>query len=368
MPSQIDRVSAKEILEGIFNPGDFCWIDEKGFPLTASLLATGTDELDNYLCAREGYAKSGSGYQWTDTGLGLLGHMWTKTKKLRSHAERRDQVQNIWDKHMHGRNQQKHLKLDIPPTCPLCEIAVDSKAHYALRCTHPYFSCAREGFERQILERIWKLPPGVGKTTIQALWQWVFYPEENSCSEKEEMARMGLILGRPLKESLKIGDDTQRIGKKERPGLLECLMDLWLTTGTYLHQLWKLCGSIIAAPREVQRTMRTHAAFPLDVQGLIRPYYLRSQHRSQAHWLSSLAKFCKYHRYLAPIVDPEEVEMVAPTVKQTTPSRWDPEWTRWLTRHSAFGKPPRHPKAPTVKKRRNRKSRKKKTNGQDASL
>ena len=106
MPSHIHRVSAKEILEGIFNPGDFCWIDEKGFPLTASLLATGTDELDNYLCAREGYAKSGSGYQWTDTGLGLLGHMWTKTKKLRSHAERRDQVQNIWDKHMHGRNQK----------------------------------------------------------------------------------------------------------------------------------------------------------------------------------------------------------------------------------------------------------------------
>ena len=256
---------------------------------------------------------------------------------------------------MHGRNQQKHLKLAIPPSYPLCEIAVDSQAHYALRCAHSYFSCAREGFERQILERIRQLPPGVGKTTIQALWQWVLYPEDNSCSKKEEMVRMCFIVGRPLKEYLKKGDDTQRIGKKERPGLLEHLMDLWLTTETYLHQLCKLRGSIIAAPREVQRTMRTHVASPLDVQGLIRhPYYSRSQHRSQAHWFSSLAKFCKHHRHLVPMEDPEEVEMVAPTVKETTSSRWDPEWTRWLTRHSAFGIPrPKHPKAPTVKKRRN---------------
>ena len=365
IPSQIHRVSAKEILEGIFSPGDFCWIDENGFPLTASLLATGKDDIGNYLSAREGYAKSGSGYPWKDTEVGLLGHLWEKTRKLRTHAERKEQVQNIWDKHMHGRNKQKHLKLATPPACPLCEIAVDSQAHYALRCSHPYFSCAREGFERQILERIQQLPTGVGKTTIWNLWQWVFYPEANSCSEKEEMARMGLIVGRPLKESLKRGEGDQRIGKKDRPALLECLMDLWITAETYLHQLWKLRGSVIAAPGEVQRTMRTHAASPLDVQGLIRnPYYSKSQQRKQAHWMSSLAKFCQHHRHLAPIEEQKETE--EPVAQETSTSKWDPEWTRWLTRHSAFGKPPKKPKAPKVKKRRRTNSRRQqKTSSQD---
>ena len=81
---------------------------------------------------------------------------------------------------MHGRNQQKHLKLATLPICPICEIAVDSQAHYALRYAHPYFLRAREGFERRILERIRQPPPGVGKTTIWNLLQWVFYPKENS--------------------------------------------------------------------------------------------------------------------------------------------------------------------------------------------
>ena len=333
-------MSAKEVLEGIFSPGDYCWIDEHDFPLTASLMSQDTDDLADYLQAREKSAQSGSQYKWTGSELGLLGHMWKKTRKISSHAERKAQVQNIWDKRMHGRNQQKYLKLPSSPLCPLCELATDSQAHYALRCSHPYFQRAREGLEQQILKRIRQLPSGAGKAFIWKQWQWVLNPEDGSCSTQEEMARMGFIQGRPLREYLeKDGADTC-IGRKERPELLECIQDLWLTVGTYLYHVWKLRGSILSAPKEVQRTLRTQAVTPKDLNDLIKnPYYARSQRRGKHHWLSSLAKFCKHRRHLQPLE--VEAELEAPVVHEDTVSRWDPEWTAWLSRHSAASKKPK---------------------------
>ena len=114
VPSHVHRVSAREVLESIFSPGDYCWVDESDFPLTASLMSQDTDDLHDYLDAREGYAKLGSKYTWKDSELGLLGHMWTKTRKSRNYAERKAMVQDIWDKRQHGRNQQKFWKLDSP--------------------------------------------------------------------------------------------------------------------------------------------------------------------------------------------------------------------------------------------------------------
>ena len=337
LPSHIHRVSAKEVLESIFAPGDFCWIDENDFPLTASLMSQDVDDLTDYLEAREKSAQSGSRYTWTDSEVGLLGHMWKKTRKFRSHAERKAQVHNIWDKRMHGRNQQKFLKLPNPPLCPLCETAIDSQAHYALRCSHPYFQRAREGMEQQIMQRIRQLPSGAGKAFIWKQWQWVLYPEDNTYSVKEEMARLGFMQGRPLKAYLeKDGADT-RIGKQERPELLECIQDMWLTVDTYLYHVWKLRGSITSAPIEVQRTLRTHVATPKDLHDLIRnPYYARSHKRSSHHWMSSLAKFCQHRRHLQPVA--AEVDTGAPEVNGMTASKWDPEWSRWLSRNNTVSK------------------------------
>ena len=149
------------------------------------------------------------------------------------------------------------------------------------------------------------------------------------------MARMGFIQGRPLRAVLEDVDQTPSITKRERPALIECLMDLWTTVETYLFHLWKLRGSITAAPIEVQRTLRTHVATPRDLQDLIRnPYSTRSQRNRKNHWLSSLAKFCK-RRQLTPIS--EEPLSAEPALNAQAPSRWNPEWTRWLSRHSRFG-------------------------------
>ena len=187
------------------------------------------------------------------------------------------------------------------------------------------------------MKRIRQLPSGGGKAFLWKQWQWVLQPEENSCSIKEEMARMGFIQGRPLKEYLMRDGEEICIGKKERPDLLECIQDLWITVDTYLYHLWKLRGSISSAPKDVQRTLRTQTVTPKDLSELIRnPYYARSQRGKTQHWMSSLAKFCKHRRHLQPVA--AESAPVAPIVAEGTTSRWDPEWTRWLTRQSAFGK------------------------------
>ena len=338
-PEHIHRVSAKDILESMFSHGDYCWVDEQDIPLTASLMSAVTDDLQPYILAREGYAATGSGYHWTDSETGMLGHILHKTKKLLTIAERKERIQNLWDKHMHGRNQQKEWKLPEPPNCPLCCLSTDSQAHYALRCPHPYFVRAREGMEHQILSRIKELPQGAGRACLWQLWQWVLHPEDHSCTEREEMARMGFIQGRPLRESLDMCERERWIGKNERLELVQCVTDLWMTVGTYLHRLWTLRGSILAAPLEVQRTLRTHVATPKDVQDLIqRPYYTRQLKGKTNHWLSSLAQFCKHRRHLEPIHEAPSQEAL--DVRESEPASWDPKWTCWLSRTSTFGKAP----------------------------
>ena len=112
-----------------------------------------------------------------------------------------------------------------------------------------------------------------------------------------------------------------------------------MTVGTYMHRLWTLRGSILAAPREVQRTLRTHVATPKDVQELIqRPYYTRQFKGKRKQWLSSLAQFCKHQRHLEPIQEAPPQGVL--DVRDSEPATWDPKWTCWLSRQSTFGKPP----------------------------
>ena len=180
---------------------------------------------------------------------------------------------------------------------------------------------ARQGMEHQILSRIKVLTQGAGRGCLWQLWQWVLQPEDCSCTEREEMARMGFIQGRPLRASLDICDRERMIGKNQRLELVQCVTDLWMTVGTYLHRLWNLRGSILAAPLEVQRT-RTHVATPKDVQELIqRPYYTRQLTGKTTHWLSSLAQFCKNRRHLKPI--PEAPPQGDLNVRDSEPPKWD---------------------------------------------
>ena len=121
--------------------------------------------------------------------------------------------------------------------------------------------------------------------------------------------------------------------------------------GNYLHRLWTLRGSILAAPQEVQRTLRTHVATPKDVQELIqRPYYTRQLKGKTKHWLSSLAQFCKHRRHLEPIQEAPRQEVLKE--RESEPATWDPKWTSWLSRQSAFGKPPSERKKRKKKRKR----------------
>ena len=238
-PEHIHRVSAKDILESMFSRGDYCWVDDHDIPLTSSLMSAVSDDIQPYLLAREGYASTGSQYHRTDSEVGMLGHILHKSKKVLTVAERKERVQIVWDKHMHGRNQQKEWKLSEPPHCLLCCLTVDSQAHYALRCPHPYFQRAREGLEQLVLSHINELSTGAGKACLWQLWQWVLHGRELYGTRRN--GPDGLY-SRPTAESI-VEHMRQRTDDRDQgeigiSGMRDGLMD----------DGWNLLGTVVAPP------------------------------------------------------------------------------------------------------------------------
>ena len=77
----------------------------------------------------------------------------------------------------------------------------------------------------------------------------------------------------------------------ERGKLVECVGDLWETTVEYTRKSWSLCGSIVVAPEQVQRHLRTTAATTEDVRGLLQRPYFQKSHRTKAKiWSASITK------------------------------------------------------------------------------
>ena len=88
------------------------------------------------------------------------------------------------------------------------------------------------------------------------------------------MARVGVLLCRPLGSTLDTVGTDRTILKSERPSMIAGLQELWLLAHKYLRNILTLRESILAAPPNTQRYMTTHAATPQDVEGAIEhPYY-----------------------------------------------------------------------------------------------
>ena len=343
LPEFIHRVQAKDILKGIFSHGDFCWIDETGCPTMQTLFAgEKPDRVHKYLSEREEYAKTGSGYKWNDSVVGLLAHWRKKTKVVNNRWKRRAEILNTWDKRNNGRNLQKILKLPTAPTCPLCVLTADTQAHLMLRCSHPVLSVAREGFKKKVMQRIASELTGPGRVYLEGKWLWVFEPSEGSCSIPEEMARMGFVTGRPLRSTLWHDTDSHLLSKHERGQLTKCVLDLLDMSTIYLRQMESLKQSISSAPDPIQKRLRTSTANVGDVRGLLqRPYSRKGQWARAKVWKSSIAGFYMHARE-SPLGQGPVVEVptnITDTVSvQTSPDMgkevqtetvWQSDWLRW---------------------------------------
>ena len=337
VPENVHRVKAKDILKGLYSHGDFCWVDVQGCPTTQTLLAGKPERIDEYLQAREQHAAEGSSYKWKDSVLGLYGHWRKKTKVLSTRWHRRAEVLNAWDKTMNGRNLQKCLQLAQTPKCPLCELTADTQAHMALRCSHPVILVAREGFQSEIRARIRMEDPGPGRAYLWEMWRWVFHPREESCTVAEEMARIGFMVGRPLRSTLRMASnvDDHRLSRGDRAKQTKCVLDLMDTAAIYLRQVERLKMSISAAPEPVRRRLRCARATVNDVKGLLqRPYLAKDQNTRAKMWRASLATFGKLRRCTPSSVvttdeeEPSTEPCTAPVQSQAQPV-WQPEWSQW---------------------------------------
>ena len=292
MPEIVVTVEAQEILEAAFSERDFYWAEGlKGCPLPNPLQAKELTSIGKYLQERTKHANTGSKYLWHRSQVGLLKHMWTKAKHLKSGWDRWAAIQDVWDKRNHGRNMAKGEE-GAAHLCPLCQLMSDSQAHYVLSCKHPLFTLARSGFKKKVFSRIEVEEDSIGKECLKERWEWVFNTS-NDDTVKHGMNRMAFILGRPTHMAFAHTSANQEVSRKAREGLTVCITELWLDTLKYMKNLWSLRRSVLAAPIPVQDRLRVTAATTADIRGMLtKPYYQRDRKKRSRALRQRLARFC----------------------------------------------------------------------------
>ena len=159
------------------------------------------------------------------------------------------------------------------------------------------------------------------------------------------MARMGFVMGRPLRSILWRDTDQHLLSKNERGQLTKCVTDVLDKATLYVRQMERLKQSLSSAPEPVQRRLRTNRASAGDVKGLLqRPYSVKGQWARVKVWKASIAGFYTQARSnplgAGPSVDIGSTrsntnagEETPPTIEcceqGSTEKVWQPEWLSW---------------------------------------
>jgi hypothetical protein len=143
-PEDVLYVTAEEILEGLYEPGEFYWKRDGGPMRVHNSGHLQGHVMREYLAARTEI--SVSKYPWKRSQMGFLAFTWGKKKRLR--YSKQETQQHIFDKKAHGRNIKKGDP-KYEAICPLCLHNDKTQTHNLLRCCHPAIEYWREEyFER----------------------------------------------------------------------------------------------------------------------------------------------------------------------------------------------------------------------------
>jgi hypothetical protein len=150
VPETVYYVDANEVMEGLFEPGDYYWKQEGGHIRALNTANMMDYVIKEYLVTRAD--TSVSGFPWDLVQMGFLATVLGRRKHMP--CSKKEAQQHIYDKKAHGRNISKGDKA-FDPRCPLCSCNDETQAHLLLRCKHPimeywrkdYFRCCEEIIE-----------------------------------------------------------------------------------------------------------------------------------------------------------------------------------------------------------------------------
>jgi hypothetical protein len=198
-PEDVLYVTAEEILEGLYEPGEFCWKKDGGPMRVHNSSHLQGHVMREYLAERTKI--SVSEYPWDRSEMGFLSYTWGKKKRLR--YSKQETQQHIFDKKAHGRNIKKGDP-KFEAICGLCLNNDETKAHILLRCCHPVMKYWRKEYFEKCKTIIKEQKDPAFEKYLGGLWEWIATPldKDGQTIINMDSRRVALMMGRPIREDL----------------------------------------------------------------------------------------------------------------------------------------------------------------------
>ena len=158
--------------------------------------------------------------------------MWKK-KYFPSRLTKKWASLQLWDKLPNFRNLSKWSK-EVPSKCILCQQAVESQSHLALRCPHPAMALLREVCHRELVNSI---QVATSPLVISHMRSWISLVFRTD-SEAQAQLMLGLLVARPLKSSLNLIPASGRLTSGQQQQYHAALRALCPASLRFLDLMW----------------------------------------------------------------------------------------------------------------------------------
>ena len=250
VPEGILYIKAEEVIEGLFEKGEFFWKKEDGpIRVQNSRQLTG-HIISEYLIKRTEESKKHSNYPWHRSEMGFLATKWGKKKAMP--CSKREAQQHIFDKKAHGRNIKKG-KPSFDSLCPLCQRNDEDQAHLLLRCEHPVMTYWRKDYFETCRTEINKSTEARPKAFMHELWNWIGKSLDEGDPDiiNQDSRRVALMMGRPLKEDVTLPEFANTISSGEQKAIQALILITWKLSIEYAKLTWCTRGFLRSTPEKI---------------------------------------------------------------------------------------------------------------------
>lgn len=272
IPETILTVDVKTVLHGLHGPHTFYWENPTGYPCMEKPFAPSAADIFAYLEVRG--KSTTTGFDWTDSCMGLLQRIWKKLK-FSGRGKKMIFLPHLWDKQYHGRNLAK-LGIQDESRCILCHTGADDQPHNLLQCMAPALVVLRQHFFKTIQKQLSGSIENKPQRFLRTLYSWVASPQ----SLEPPYHRSSVLLGRPTAAALQHGSVEGKLTPAEGSYMQAIQSKLWLLSIDYARQAWKLRNHLLHMPAELWHRTTEPAPGIDEIRQLIsNPVYQPGSHR-----------------------------------------------------------------------------------------